>query len=452
MDFTQVTIGSFGIRLSGGQRARVALARAAYMEAGHTRWRDKMYQDVRTRIVVTQPEKSRLQHFDRLLLFEDGCIVEMGPPAEVMETEAFKRIEGNVEESTSEKAPVSRSVGRPEDAMTMVKQANEAGSLLREEEVREDITWRTVWWWMKTAGWLNLFVMISAIFLQAVVEMRESLVLAVWVDAKVAYPEADDSVFMTRMIIVVACCCATICISFAAVANTALGAARSIHLQVMSSLLKAPVDRPAMESLPAEILGDGDLVQVITIFAMISMLAGFVTTNLFILWVMPRSVAFMSIPIYAVTFYFVYLYRGIAVPLVFHSKHSLSSVQDLQAVVISQCISIRSNGMLDSFMVRYNHYSQSVIRSQYLIYYVCRAWAQSRVPASVEAIDVFLCFGVLAAYFALCGLWSGVSMGILATCVSFAFFQMSQFESLPGPEGQALDGSGCRLWGPAISR
>jgi hypothetical protein len=28
----QVTIGSFGIRLSGGQRARVALARAAYME------------------------------------------------------------------------------------------------------------------------------------------------------------------------------------------------------------------------------------------------------------------------------------------------------------------------------------------------------------------------------------------------------------------------------------
>ena len=63
-------------------------------------------------------------------------------------------------------------------------------------------------------------------------------------------------------------------------------------------------------------------------------------------------------------FYFVYLYRGTAVPLVFHSKHSLSSVQDLQAVVLGQCISIRSNGMMDSFMARYNHYSQSVIRSQ----------------------------------------------------------------------------------------
>lgn len=54
------------------------------------------------------------------------------------------------------------------------------------------------------------------------------------------------------------------------------------------------------------------------------------------------------------------------------------------------------------------------------------------------ADEVFLCFGILAAYFALCGLWSGVSMGILATCVSFAFFQMSQFEGLPGPEGKAI--------------
>ena len=40
----------------------------------------------------------------------------------------------------------------------------------------------------------------------------------------------------------------------------------------------------------------------------------------------------MFVVIWRLRFYFVYLYRGIAVPLVFHSKHSLSSVQDLQAV------------------------------------------------------------------------------------------------------------------------
>lgn len=67
-----------------------------------------------------------------------------------------------------------------EDPMMMVQQANEAGAIsllvvrcetlnfaapeglissalpgsqLREEEVREDITWSTFWWWVRTAGW-----------------------------------------------------------------------------------------------------------------------------------------------------------------------------------------------------------------------------------------------------------------------------------------------------------
>ena len=46
--------------------------------------------------MVTQPEKSRLQHFDRLLLFEDGCIVEMGPPAEVMASELHLKLGTNL--------------------------------------------------------------------------------------------------------------------------------------------------------------------------------------------------------------------------------------------------------------------------------------------------------------------------------------------------------------------
>ena len=48
----------------------------------------------------------------------------------------------------------------------------------------------------------------------------------------------------TRLIVVVLCCCACICITFYAVANTALTAARHIHNEIVNSLLKAPVDRP----------------------------------------------------------------------------------------------------------------------------------------------------------------------------------------------------------------
>ena len=52
-------------------------------------------------------------------------------------------------------------------------------------------------------------------------------------------------------------------------------------------------------------------------------------------------------------------------PRAFCHRYHLGQSRQRQ-VVISQCISIRSNGMMDSFMVRYNHYSQSVIRSQQL--------------------------------------------------------------------------------------
>jgi hypothetical protein len=40
---------------------------------------------------------------------------------------------------------------------------------------------------VSSVGWVNLFVLICSVFLQSIVEMRESLVLAVWIDAKARY-------------------------------------------------------------------------------------------------------------------------------------------------------------------------------------------------------------------------------------------------------------------------
>ncbi|CAE8649437.1 unnamed protein product, partial [Polarella glacialis] len=447
----QVTIGSYGIRLSGGQRARVALARAAYMEQADVVVIDDPFAAVdaqtgqhicnelllgpvmrgRTRIVVTQPNPSRLRSFDRILVLENGRVVETGPPAEVMETKAFKRLlcESKDGSATAEEAGHEvRSSGGQGNVSAMIKKAVEPANQLRDAEAHDYISWSTMVWWFQAAGLTNIFVFLGMVTVQRSVELRESLVLAVWIDTKMAQPLVDDRVFILRCIMVVSAACVSIVLAQYACSRVSISASRKIHEGVMKSILRAPVDRffdkqpigRLINRLSLDMRQVDDAVTMV-IFAMLAFAVGFVVTNSFILRAVPTKIAICSIPFFLVIGYFTYLYRGIAVPLVFHSKFSLSNLQDLQTVVLHSCVSIRANGMFDGFMIRYNHYSQSVIRSQYLIFHVCKAWVQSRV---------FLCFSALTCVFALGGLWSDMPMGTLATIITMSFTQMHEFEHI----------------------
>ncbi|CAE7384401.1 ABCC11 [Symbiodinium natans] len=123
----------------------------------------------RTRLVVTQPARARLQHFDRIILFEDGCVVEAGAPSEVMETEAFKRIEQQPIDDELDGEQASAPVADAAQSVLLAQQANdEGGMLLREEEVHENITWDSISWWLQAAGPLNLFLLVGAVALRAV--------------------------------------------------------------------------------------------------------------------------------------------------------------------------------------------------------------------------------------------------------------------------------------------
>jgi len=448
----QVTIGSYGIRLSGGQRARVALARAAYMEQAEVVIIDDPFASVdlptgqhiceelllgpimrnRTRIVVLQPNPQRLSMFDRVLLMEGGKVVEMGPPAEVMESKAFQRLQTDVKGSeTMEVDGQVEAVSRGGDggtAMLLAKKAGETATALRDTEGQDHVTWSTIWWWVKAAGFMNIAVFVCSVAIQRCVELRESLVVAVWIDTKMSQPTVDDHIFMVRCAVVVAACCFCIVVAAYACSCVSISASRKIHHSVMSSLLRAPIDKffdkqpigRLINRLSFDMRQVDDAVTAV-LFYMLTFLCGFFVTQSFILHVMPTKIALCAVPLYICTWLFIWLYRGLAVPLVFHSKFSLSNLQDLQAIVLGQCVSIRANGMHDYFMMRYNHYSQSVIRSQYLIFHVCRAWVQSRV---------FICFGALTGLFAIGGLWSGMPMGTLSMVISFSFAQMTDFENM----------------------
>jgi len=450
----QVTIGSHGVRLSGGQRARVALARAAYMQELEVVCVDDPFASVdvpagqhlldellmgqlmqnRTRIVVTQPNPQRLRSFDRVILLRDGCVVVSGPPAEVMETKEFMSLLTSTEEenmagpsvdSSGRSTPVTQ---RPKSASVRNPNAPPASSL-RDVEAQEHVTWDAIRWWLQAAGYGNIAFFGCMCVVQRMLMLRENLALAMWIDAKGS--GSDDAVdiqfICLTMAYVLACC---VCIWFVAFAasRVSISAASKMHSTVVYAILRAPIDKffdkqpvgRLINRLSFDMRQVDDYIPIASV-ALMMFFFGFCVTQSFIISVMPFKVVIASLPFYVACFIFAYLYRGTAVPLVFHQKFSLSQLQDLQTVVLTSCVSIRANGMFEDFMARYNHQSASIIRSVYLIHFVCKAWVQARI---------FLCLSTLTCVFAVGGLWSHMPMGILGTVVSLSFQQMVEFENI----------------------
>eukprot|EP00930_Biecheleria_cincta_P044225 TRINITY_DN30352_c4_g1_i1.p1 TRINITY_DN30352_c4_g1~~TRINITY_DN30352_c4_g1_i1.p1 ORF type:complete len:1598 (-),score=247.29 TRINITY_DN30352_c4_g1_i1:213-5006(-) len=451
----QVTIGSFGVRLSGGQRARVALARAAYQQSKFVVIDDPfasvdaptgqhIFEELilgpamrgRTRVVVTQPVPSRLVHFDRLLIMQGGRIVEIGSPSDVMQSKAFRNLQAEIIHDVDdgieeENAAGCAGEGGTHTAAVLAKNASESCSLttLRDDEIQDHIEWRTIWWWLKSAGFLNLGYFFGAMVFQHVIQVREYIVIASWIDTKLRDPHMNyDGTFMLRCVTVVGVCCFAMMFSSYATSRVSITSSRELHRTTLSSLMRAPVDKffdkqPTgrlinrlsldMRQVDASVTGCFQYI--------IGFTSGFVISQCVALSVIPRRFFAIVFPIYGFTLYFIYLYRGLAIPMVFHAKFAMSHAQDLHAVVLGQCVSIRSNAMMDSFMRRYNYYSKGVALSNYMISSVARAWVQSRV---------FLCFGALTAFFAFIGIWTEMPLGTLSLILNLCMHQMSEFEGM----------------------
>ncbi|CAK0805380.1 unnamed protein product [Prorocentrum cordatum] len=104
----QTLVGGRGITISGGQKARISLARAAYDTGDLVLLDDPFaaldahtYQHLcekylrgplmegRTRIISFQPDSERLQTFDWIVVLDKGRVAVQGPAKEVLKTEEY---------------------------------------------------------------------------------------------------------------------------------------------------------------------------------------------------------------------------------------------------------------------------------------------------------------------------------------------------------------------------
>jgi len=452
----QATIGPCGLRISGSQRSRIALARAAYMEQADLVLLDdpfasidatmgeRIFQDLllgpllagRTRVVVTQPT-APLGSFDRLILLEEGHVAVVGPPGEVMATGAFRRFlhgacttcEDWAATTASYIAPRAErpleicSAPSPPPLRAMAGLAAGAAEL----EGHDRFAWTKVRTWLGAAGYGNLCLFLVLVILHRGISLGESVILAKWADMKMTGLVNDEG-YMSMLIVAVTACCLCFILVYWAASRLSISASKTLHSRILQKLLHAPLDQYFDKQPTGRLVNrlSFDLRQVDSAIAscilmLVAFCSNFLITQGYILINSPCVVALGALPVYGTLCFYVYLYRGTATPLLFHSKFALSSMQDLHGVVMNSCVSIRANNMRADFMARHNHFSASIVRCQYLIFHVIKSWLQSRVT---------LCFCVLIALFAFGGLWNQMPMGTLANIISLSFMAMSDFDSV----------------------
>ncbi|NWI95001.1 MRP7 protein, partial [Pitta sordida] len=181
----QTEVGENGVTLSGGQKARIALARAIYQEKELYLLDDPLAAvdaDVanhlmrkcilgvlkhKTRILCTHRTEF-LEKADALLLIDGGRIVKTGTPADILPlVEAFPKFK-DMDKRRKGKAPDEQ--GQEQTMETEAEQSTQKNNLIyKEEEKKEGAVSFQVYkaYWLAVGTWLALSILFSLLLMQA---------------------------------------------------------------------------------------------------------------------------------------------------------------------------------------------------------------------------------------------------------------------------------------------
>ncbi|NXR89260.1 MRP7 protein, partial [Hypocryptadius cinnamomeus] len=180
----QTEVGENGVTLSGGQKARIALARAVYQEKELYLLDDPLAAvdaDVanhimqkcifgvlkhKTRVLCTHRTEF-LEKADALLLMDNGRIVKTGTPADILPlVEAFPKFK-DTDKGNKDKAPNEQ--GREEAIKTEAEEPTQNNNLTHEEEKKEGAVAFQVYkaYWMAMGSCLAISILFSLFLMQA---------------------------------------------------------------------------------------------------------------------------------------------------------------------------------------------------------------------------------------------------------------------------------------------
>jgi len=366
-----VSIGSRGIQLSGGQRARVGLARAAYHSSADLALIDDPFGSVdamtasvileklllgplmssRTRLVVLQPEVERLRRFDKVVIVAKGRILVSGKPEEVFETEEFKKLQS--EKTSSGSASSGGSPGsymqRPTAAPVSRSLAlgQEPPASLREEEFEGRPSWEMVKQYCAMGKWRNLLCSLVLFSIMLFLYLLADLSLANWTNRMASDPTVPAAPYLWAYIFWLFCGTVMFAGAWKYGELFSFRISQNVHSQVMQRLLCAPIDRffdrhpigRIMNRMTTD-LSVIDMALFMKVSGSILIFYQIMIPLVYIHTIMPWLITILAVPFYYVMAKVYRVYQNSSVPVRYclttaasHSNSCLSDVMESSVVV-----------------------------------------------------------------------------------------------------------------------
>jgi len=400
-------IGARGISLSGGQRARLSLARSAYNEKAELVLLDDPFGSVdaptalgiledllcgpllkdRARIVALQPEVERLRKFDRVFVMSRGRIVASGKPSEVAETEEFKQLlRSSALEDTMEVTPVGTKSAKEQRPATAGAPAPVPATSLRESEAEGRPTWEMAKRYIDVGRWRNMvnamifYSMVLFIFLLCDISLA-NCTNALALDPTVATgPYFGGYLFWMVMGI------SGLYIGWIYGAGFSLRISHFMHGNVVHQLLHAPIDRffdkqpvgRIMNRLTMD-MATIDLYLFMKVSGSIMIFFQTLVPLAYIHFIMPWYMSVFALPFYYVVFELYLRYQNTAVPLRYCFKTSSSITQSHLSDVMTNTVVVRGFGEQNRIAVQYAACVDNSVKADLTDDRLMKRWLCNRV-------------------------------------------------------------------------
>mmetsp|Transcript_27346 Transcript_27346/g.77996 ORF Transcript_27346/g.77996 Transcript_27346/m.77996 type:complete len:1623 (-) Transcript_27346:183-5051(-) len=461
----QTLVGGRGITISGGQKARISLARAAYDTGDLVLLDDPFaaldahtYQHLcekylrgplmegRTRIISFQPDSERLQTFDWIVVLDKGRVAVQGPAKEVLKTEEYLSLLSTREFSN---------IGEEEECQTVT--LGKMGSAdqvrdLREEECEGRASWVMCAYFGRMGGWFSISACVFMYLVKDLMDLRCSIELSTWMNHASGYNAGTTRVYPSawkygmQYSFWMGASTLTWFVCWAAGQKWTLRCSAGCHRAMVRSLLHAPIDRfydktptGRIMNRMANDMSNIDLQVFVACTAVAGMLWAILCPLYYVHLQMPLWFTILCVPFYYLVLTLLSLYWKTMVPLRYLMQVCKSGVSSGVADVEGTPASVRAYNMQEARQLAFGLMVRRMISADFLGRIVCIRWICNRL---------FILGGIFVTGLALMAVWipGATDVGTASLVIN------AMFGIIVGVEGSLNTGSSAQYQLIAMNR